>query len=256
MLLALDIGNTNVKLGVFEGERLRATWRIATDPAKLADEYGVVIIELLAVEGVARSDIDSAVVGSVVPTLTPVFEALCRRFFGVTALRVGAGVKTGLRVLYEDPREVGPDRIAGAVAALRLHAPPLIVVHTGTATVIEAISRDGEYLGGAIAPGIGVGAEALAQRAAMLRSVDLRPPKRAIGTNTTAAMQSGILYGYVELIEGMIRRFKAEVGDDAFVIGTGGWAQLLSGLTRAFDCLDENLTLTGLRLIYEMNEEA
>jgi len=256
MLLALDIGNTNVKLGVFEGERLRATWRIATDPAKLADEYGVVIIELLAVEGVARSDIDSAVVGSVVPTLTPVFEALCRRFFSVTALRVGAGVKTGLRVLYEDPREVGPDRIAGAVAALRLHAPPLIVVHTGTATVIEAISRDGEYLGGAIAPGIGVGAEALAQRAAMLRSVDLRPPKRAIGTNTTAAMQSGILYGYVELIEGMIRRFKAEVGDDAFVIGTGGWAQLLSGLTRAFDCLDENLTLTGLRLIYEMNEEA
>jgi len=256
MLLALDIGNTNVKLGVFEGERLRATWRIATDPAKLADEYGVVIIELLAVEGVARSDIDSAVVGSVVPTLTPVFEALCRRFFGVTALRVGAGVKTGLRVLYEDPREVGPDRIAGAVAALRLHAPPLIVVHTGTATVIEAISRDGEYLGGAIAPGIGVGAEALAQRAAMLRSVDLRPPKRAIGTNTTAAMQSGILFGYVELIEGMIRRFKAEVGDDAFVIGTGGWAQLLSGLTRAFDCLDENLTLTGLRLIYEMNEEA
>ena len=255
MLLALDIGNTNVKLGVFEGERLRATWRIATDPAKLADEYGVVIIELLAVEGVARSDIDSAVVGSVVPTLTPVFEALCRRFFSVTALRVGAGVKTGLRVLYEDPREVGPDRIAGAVAALRLHAPPLIVVHTGTATVIEAISRDGEYLGGAIAPGIGVGAEALAQRAAMLRSVDLRPPKRAIGTNTTAAMQSGILYGYVELIEGMIRRFKAEVGDDAFVIGTGGWAQLLSGLTRAFDCLDENLTLTGLRLIYEMNEE-
>jgi len=256
MLLALDIGNTNVKLGVFEGERLRATWRIATDPAKLADEYGVVIIELLAVEGVARSDIDSAVVGSVVPTLTPVFEALCRRFFSVTALRVGAGVKTGLRVLYEDPREVGPDRIAGAVAALRLHAPPLIVVHTGTATVIEAISRDGEYLGGAIAPGIGVGAEALAQRAAMLRSVDLRPPKRAIGTNTTAAMQSGILFGYVELIEGMIRRFKAEVGDDAFVIGTGGWAQLLSGLTRAFDCLDENLTLTGLRLIYEMNEEA
>ena len=255
MLLALDIGNTNVKLGVFEGERLRATWRIATDPAKLADEYGVVIIELLAVEGVARSDIDSAVVGSVVPTLTPVFEALCRRFFSVTALRVGAGVKTGLRVLYEDPREVGPDRIAGAVAALRLHAPPLIVVHTGTATVIEAISRDGEYLGGAIAPGIGVGAEALAQRAAMLRSVDLRPPKRAIGTNTTAAMQSGILFGYVELIEGMIRRFKAEVGDDAFVIGTGGWAQLLSGLTRAFDCLDENLTLTGLRLIYEMNEE-
>ena len=185
MLLALDIGNTNVKLGVFEGERLRATWRIATDPAKLADEYGVVIIELLAVEGVARSDIDSAVVGSVVPTLTPVFEALCRRFFGVTALRVGAGVKTGLRVLYEDPREVGPDRIAGAVAALRLHAPPLIVVHTGTATVIEAISRDGEYLGGAIAPGIGVGAEALAQRAAMLpvtpsttlRPRSIRPPR-------------------------------------------------------------------------------
>lgn len=256
MLLALDIGNTNVKLGVFEGERLRATWRIATDPARLADEYGVIVIQLLELEGIDRSQVTGAVIGSVVPPLTPVFESVSRRFFGVAPLRVGPGVKTGLRVLYEDPREVGPDRIAGAVAALQLHEPPLIVVHTGTATVIEAISREGEYLGGAIAPGIGVGAEALAQRAAMLRAVDLRPPKRAIGANTTAAMQSGIIFGYVELIEGMIRRFKEEIGDDAYVIGTGGWVALLGELTRAFDCLDENLTLTGLRLIYEMNEGA
>jgi type III pantothenate kinase len=253
MLLAIDIGNTDVKLGVFEAAKLRATWRVSTDTARLADEYGVTLIGLLEVEGIKRSEVDSAVIGSVVPTLTSVFEALCRRYFGVTALRVGAGVKTGLRILYEDPREVGPDRIAGAVAALRLHQPPLIVVSAGTATVFEAISRDREYLGGAIAPGIGVAIEALAQRAAMLRSVDLQPPKHAIGTNTAAAMQSGTLFGYVELVEGMVRRFKAELGGEAYVIGTGGWSRLLSEQTRAFDTVDPELTLQGLRLIYEMN---
>jgi type III pantothenate kinase len=253
MLLAIDIGNTDVKLGVFAGDNLRATWRVATDTAKLSDEYGATLINLLEIEEIQRSAIDSAVIGSVVPTLTSVFETLCRRFFRVTPLRVGAGVKTGLRILYEDPREVGPDRIAGAVAALARHAPPLIVVSAGTATVFEAISRDREYLGGAIAPGIGVAIEALAQRAAMLRSVDLRAPKRAIGTNTTAAMQSGTLFGYVELVEGMIRRFKAELGEDAFVIGTGGWSTLLSEQTTAFDAVDQDLFLQGLRLIYELN---
>jgi type III pantothenate kinase len=242
-----------VKFGVFEGESLRTTWRIATDATKLADEYAVLVTNLLQLDGLDRKQIDAAVIASVVPALTPVFEELCRQTFNVKALRLGAGVKTGLRVLYEDPREVGPDRIAGAVAALAQHGPPLIVVHLGTATVFEAISQNGEYLGGAIAPGIGVAASALADRAAMLRSVDLRPPRKAVANNTTAAMQSGILFGYTELIEGMIRRFKAEIGENAWVIGTGGWAALISQLTKSIDTVDEHLTLTGLRLIYEMN---
>jgi type III pantothenate kinase len=256
MLLAADIGNTNLKLGVFDGERLRATWRVATDTERLADEYGVIITQLLALSGLERSDVDRAVFASVVPSLASTFEDACRRHVGVRALRVGAGVKTGMRVLYEDPREVGPDRIVGAMAAMRLHKPPLIVVHLGTATVFEAVTRDGDYLGGAIAPGIGIAADALAQRTAMLRRVDLKAPRTAIGTNTTAALQSGILLGFVDLIEGMIRRFKAEIGEDAWVVGTGGWSGLIGEMTRSFDHVDENLTLEGLRLVYEMNEGA
>jgi len=253
MLLAIDVGNTNVTIGVFNNEDLRATWRISTDTAKLADEYAVIIDNLLALGGLTKATVRQAVFASVVPQLASVFEDMLRRHFGVEPLRVGAGVKTGLRILYEDPREVGADRIVDAVAALRLHAPPLIVVDVGTAIVFDAVSREGDYLGGAIAPGIGVAADALAQKAAMLRGVDLRPPRRAVGTNTTAAMQSGILFGYVELIEGMVRRFKAEIGADAWVVGTGGWSTLVGQLTKAFDHIDQNLTLDGLRLVYEMN---
>ena len=254
MLLAIDIGNTNVTLGVFEEKKLRATWRVASDSAKLADEYAVLIIDLLELAGIERGGVDRAVLASVVPALTAVFEDVCHRYFNVTPLRVGAGVKTGLRVLYEDPREVGADRIVDAVAALRLHKPPLIVVDLGTATVFDAVSRDGDYLGGAIAPGIGVGADALAEKTAMLRRVDLQPPRHAVGNNTAAAIQSGILFGYAGLIEGMIGRFKAEIGEDAWVVATGGWATLLHQLTKVFDHVDPDLTLTGLRIVYEMNE--
>jgi type III pantothenate kinase len=254
MLLAIDIGNTNVTVGVFDGKELCATWRVASDVARLADEYAAVIQSLLVLQGIEKQEVREAVLASVVPSLTSVFEDVCRRYFGVTPLRVGAGVKTGLRILYEDPREVGADRIVDAVAALRLHKPPLIVVDVGTATVFDAISREGDYLGGAIAPGIGVATDALAQKAALLRRVDLRPPRHAIGNNTTAAMQSGILYGYVGLIEGMVRRFRDEIGEDAWVVATGGWAALLSQLTTVFDHVDPDLTLNGLRIIYELNE--
>jgi type III pantothenate kinase len=254
MLLAIDVGNTNVTIGVFDEQELRATWRIATDQARLADEYAVFLDNLLLLDGLSKSMITAAVFACVVPPLSSVFEDVLRRHFDVVPLRVGAGVKTGLRILYEDPREVGADRIVDAVAALRLHRPPLIVVDVGTATVLDAVNRDGDYVGGAIAPGISVAADALAQKAAMLRRIDLRPPRTAIGTNTTAAMQSGILLGYTDLIEGMVRRFKAEIGDDAWVVGTGGWAQLLAQLTRVFDHVDPNLTLNGLRLVYEMND--
>jgi type III pantothenate kinase len=255
MLLAIDVGNTNVTLGVFDQDgSLRATWRVATDHARLADEYAVLLTDLLQLEGIRPADIHRAIYASVVPALGQVFDDLLTRRFHIRPLRVGAGVKTGLRVLYEDPREVGADRIVDAVAALRLHAPPLIVVDVGTATVFDAISREGDYLGGAIAPGIGVAADALAQKAAMLRRVDLRPPRKAVGNNTTAAMQSGILFGYAGLIEAMVERFKREIGEDAWVVGTGGWAPLMSSLTKVIDHVDENLTLDGLRLVYELNE--
>jgi type III pantothenate kinase len=256
MLLALDIGNTNVTIGVFEGPELRATWRLSSDTGKMSDEYASVLISLLRLEGIEPAGIHHAVVASVVPALTPMFEELCRRYFGVLPMRVGAGVRTGLRVMYDDPREVGADRIVDAVAGLRLHKPPLIIIDCGTTTVLNAVSREGDYLGGAIAPGIGMAADALAQRAALLRRVDLQLPKRAIGSNTAAALQSGILLGFAGLIESMVGRFKDELGDDAWVIGTGGWSGLMSELTPVFDHVDPNLTLTGLRLVYEMNEGA
>lgn len=257
MLLAIDVGNTNVTLGVFEGERLAATWRLASDRERLTDEYAVVILSLLRSQGIDPGAVKKAVITSGVPALTTVLDEVCRRYFHTQALRVGAGIKTGLRILYEDPREVGPDRIVDAVAALRMHRPPLIVVDLGTAIVFDAISREGDYLGGAIAPGIGLATEALVQRAAMLRRVDLRaPPRHAVGTNTTSAMQSGIIFGYVSLVEGMIGRIKKEIGDDAWVIGTGGWAETIARETNVFDHLDPDLTLTGLRLVYEMNEGA
>jgi type III pantothenate kinase len=253
MLLAADIGNTQIKLGVFQGERLAATWHIATDSARLADEYAVLVTNLLQMDGIDKTAIHGAVYASVVPSLASVFGEMFHRHFRVSPLRVGVGVKTGMSIQYE-PRELGPDRIAVALGALRLHAPPVIVVSLGTATVFEAVSRDGVYLGGAIAPGIGVAADALSSRAAMLSSVELAPPKKAIGSNSMAAMQSGIMFGYAELIEGMVRRFKDEVGDDAFVIGTGGWANLMSQLTRSFDKIDEALSLYGLRQLYQLNE--
>lgn len=233
-----------------------ATWRLASDRERLPDEYALMVLGLLDSEGIRREDIDRAVMTSGVPILTTVIEEMCRRYFKVTPLRVGAGIKTGLRILYEDPREVGPDRIVDAVAALRMHKPPLIVVDLGTATVFDVVSRDGDYLGGAIAPGIGLATDALVNRAAMLRRPELRAPKSVIGNNTTSAMQSGIILGYVSLVEGMIARIKEQIGEDAWVVGTGGWAEVIARETKVIDHLDANLTLSGLRLVYEMNEGA
>lgn len=254
MLLAIDIGNTNVTLGVFHGERLRATWRLAPDMSRLADEYAVLMLNLLANENLGREDVEAAVISSVVPDLEVTFEDVCRRYFGVRPLLVGTGVKTGLRVLYDSPRDVGADRVADAVAAIKLYGTPLIVVDLGTATVFDAISKDGAYLGGAIAPGLSIAAEALFQRAAKLYRVELARPKTAIGQNTVASVQSGVIYGYVGLVEGIVARFKAELGDEAKVIATGGWAELIAQETSVIDVVDLNLTLTGLRIIYEVNQ--
>jgi len=253
MLLAIDIGNTTVTVGAFEGARLRATWRFATDVRRLPDEYGSLMLNLLQYEGVGPDQVKAAVICSVVPDLEPTFELICRRYLGVRPLVVGAGVRTGLPILYDSAREVGADGVADAVAATPLYRPPLIVVDLGTATVFDATNREGEYLGGAIAPGLGIAAEALFQRAAKLYRVELARPKAAIGRNTVTAMQSGILFGFVGLVEGLVARFKEELGPDTQVVATGGYAELIAAETPVIDHVNPDLTLIGLRLIYEMN---
>src|SRR5581483_5527168 len=257
LLAALDIGNTNVTVGIFDGEEVRATWRLATDIERLTDEYAVTVLGLLEHAGIDPRGIREAIIASVVPDLVPVFEQLCKRYFGVEPMVVDTGTRTGVRILYDNPRDVGADRIVDVVAALRLYGPPpLIIVDFGTATVFDAVSADGEYMGGAIAPGIGIASEALFERAAKLHRVELERPKAAIGKNTVAAIQSGTLYGYVGLLEGMVARFKKELGGKARVIATGGWAPLLAKETRVFDAVDPNLTLTGLRILHQMQQRS
>ena len=212
------------------------------------------MLGLLRIEEIAVEKITEGVMASVVPDLAPIFEQLCKRYFGIEPMIVGTGTRTGVRILYDNPRDVGADRIVDVVAALKLYGPPpLIIVDFGTATVFDAVTAEGDYLGGALAPGIGIASEALFERAAKLYRVELERPKSAIGKNTIAAIQSGTLFGYVGLIEGMVARFKKELGGSARVIATGGWAQLLARETEVFDAVDQNLTLTGLQIIHEMN---
>jgi type III pantothenate kinase len=255
VLLALDVGNTNITIGLFEGAELRATWRVATNVERLPDEYAVIMHGLLETGGFQRDEVTQAVMATVVPDLAPVFERLCRGYFGVEPLQVGLGTRTGVRIVYDNPRDVGADRIVDVVAALHLYGPPpLVIVDFGTATVFDAVSAEGDYLGGAIAPGIGIASEALFERAAKLYRVELERPKSAIGKNTVTAIQSGTLFGYVGLIEGMVARFKKELGGQARVVATGGWARLLAKETNIFDAVDENLTLSGLRLVHELHQ--
>jgi type III pantothenate kinase len=255
MLLTLDIGNSNVTIGVFDGARLVATLRVATDARRLSDEYGLLLTNLLGLKGVEATQISDVCMCSVVPPLTPVFEEVSRAYFGVTPMTVSAGVRTGLRIAYDNPRDVGTDRIVDAVAAIELYGAPVIVVDFGTATVFDAVSRDGVYLGGAIAPGIAVAAEALFLNTSQLRRVELVAPKSAIGQNTTHALQSGLIFGYAGLVTGLVGRFKAELGQDAKVIGTGGLVRVMSRETDIFDVVNPDLTLIGLRLLYEMNQQ-
>ncbi len=253
MLLVLDIGNTNVTLGVFEGPALKSTWRLATDPRRMPDEYGFFMANIMSYRGVQPSDITGACICSVVPPLIPTFEEVCRNYFAVQPLTVSAGVKTGISIQYDSPRDVGTDRVADAVAALKLYGGPVIVVDFGTATVFDAVSADGKYLGGALAPGINLSADALYQSTSQLRRVELVPPATAIGKNTVAAMQSGLIFGYIGLVEGMVARFKNELGPEAKVIATGGLAELMARETTVFDAVNPDLTLLGLRMIYDLN---
>ena len=253
MLLVLDIGNTNVTLGVFDGPALKSTWRLATDARRMPDEYGFFMSNIMSYRGVQPSDITGACICSVVPPLIPTFEEVCRNYFAVQPLTVSAGVKTGISIQYDSPRDVGTDRVADAVAALKLYGGPVIVVDFGTATVFDAVSADGKYLGGALAPGINLSADALYQSTSQLRRVELVPPATAIGKNTVAAMQSGLIFGYIGLVEGMVARFKNELGPEAKVIATGGLAELMARETTVFDAVNPDLTLLGLRMIYDLN---
>lgn len=253
MLLAIDIGNTNVTLGVFRGEKLVTTWRAATDPARMPDEYAVFLMNVLQREGLSAGDIHEAALCSSVPPVTRTWEHLCQRYFHIKPLVVGAGIKTGMRVLYDDPRAVGADRVTDAVAAYRMYSGPVIVVDMGTATVFDAVSREGEYLGGAIAPGIMVSVEALVSHASMLRRIEMVRPPKAIGRNTAHAIQSGMIFGYVGLIEGLVARFQQELGGGATVVATGGLADIITRETPIFHHYQPDLTLIGLRMIYDLN---
>jgi type III pantothenate kinase len=254
MLLTLDIGNTNITLGVFDKDNLRASWRMATDTSRTADQYGVEILTLLHHRDINRAEITEIAVCSVVPPLLGTFVELCTRYFHLPPFVVGPGVKTGMRIRMDNPREVGADRIVDAVAAHRLYGGPLIIVDLGTAITFDTVSKEGDYLGGAIAPGLNIAAEALFSHTAALPRIHLAAPKRAIGTNTVDAMQSGLIFGFVGLIESIVTRIKNELGENALVIATGGYASLLTGSTLVIDKVNADLTLIGLRLINEMNK--
>ena len=253
MLLAIDIGNTNIIIGMFKDEELRATWRIATGIHRMPDEYAVLLHNLLEQQGLDAPDVTKVAMCSVVPPLTAVFEELCQRYCHVEPLVVRAGVKTGVRIRLDNPSEAGADRIVDAAAAHHLYGGPVIIVDLGTATTFDTVSREGDYLGGAIAPGFSIAAETLFMRAAMLPRVELTRPERAIGTNTIAAMQSGLIFGYVGLIEGIITRIQQELEEKAKVVATGGYAKLFAKETSVIDVVNTDLTLIGLRLIYMMN---
>jgi type III pantothenate kinase len=254
MLLTIDIGNTTITLGLYRGESLGPRYRLATIHDRLPDEYGLQFTGLLAHAGVQAPELTGICIASVVPPLTSTIQEMCRTYLGQEPLVVGAGVKTGIRVRVEYPQSVGADRIVDAAAVKRLYGGPACIVDFGTATTFDAVSADGDYLGGAIAPGIGIAAEALFQRTAQLPRVDLQRPPAAIGRNTVHAMQSGVILGFVGLVEGMVSRFRAELGANMKVIATGGLAQVIAQESEVIQIVDPWLTLHGLRLIWQLNK--
>ena len=253
MLLAIDIGNTNVVLGVFEGERLRESWRIGTKASITADEYAVIVKDLFAFSGIDFGQIDGIIISTVVPPLLSIMTEMSRKYFKIEPLVVTSELKTGITLSYENPREIGADRIVNAAAAFRLYGGPLIIIDFGTATTFCAVTANGEYLGGAITPGVKISAEALYQRAAKLPRVELTRPRTIIGRDTVSAMQAGILYGYAGLVDGIVERMKKELSPDARVIATGGLAELVTPEAKSAIEVRPNLTLEGLRFIFDAN---
>ena len=254
MLLTLDISNTSIKAGVFHGDELLANWRLATERQKLTDDYAMLLLGLLQTASLPASEIDGVSMSCVVPPLRSVFDELARKYLHVTALIVGPGIKTGVKLAVDNPREVGADRVVNSLATHRLYGGPAIAIAFGTATVFDCVSAQGEYLGGAIAPGVVTALESLTRSAAQLFQVELVRPPKAIGKNTVHTMQSGIVLGFAGLVEGLVKRLKSELGDKAKVIATGGLADVIAPATDVIDVVDQHLTLKGLKLIYELNQ--
>jgi len=258
MLLAIDAGNTNIVLGVFDGETLVQSWRLQTLRERTSDELGLLVDGLFAHSKIERVQVRGVILGSVVPPLTPTLRAMTQRYFGVTALSIEPGVETGMPILYENPAEVGADRIVNGVAAYekfgRGAGRALIVVDFGTATTLDAITAQGEYLGGAICPGVQISADALFQRAARLPRIDVRKPARIVGRTTVGAMESGLFYGYVGMVEGLVRRMTDELGGSAISVATGGLADMIAPETPVIQHVDPDLTLHGLRIVWQRNQ--
>ncbi|MDD6922797.1 MAG: type III pantothenate kinase [Veillonellaceae bacterium] len=258
MLLVVDIGNSNIVLGTYEGQKLQWHWRIATDRQETGDEYGMLLNNLFAYRGIKMSDISAIIISSVVPTLLVPMIKMCERYFHIHPLIVGPGIKTGIKLKYENPREIGADRIVNVIGAYEQYGGPSIIIDIGTATTIDAIGDNGDFLGGTISPGLGSSADALFQRASKLPRVELVPPKSIICRNTITGMQAGIIFGYVGQVDEIVTRMKKEMGvrpEDISVIATGGYAKMIARESKTIDRIDHFLTLTGLRILYERNQK-
>ena len=253
MLLAIDIGNTNVVLGVFDKDRLVENWRVGTNAQITPDEYAMTFKDLFNFAGIEFKQITGVIISTVVPPLLPVMVEMSRKYFRIEPMVVTHEIKTGIRLRYDNPKEVGADRIVNAAAAYSIYGGPIIIVDFGTATTFCAVTKEGEYLGGAITPGVRISAEALFQRASKLPRVELTKPPKVIGTDTISAMQAGIIYGYAGLVDGIVERMKKELSSQAKVVATGGLAELISPETKTIQEIKPHLTLDGLRLLYEIN---
>lgn len=253
MLLVIDVGNTNMVLGVYKDTELLDHWRISTNRQRTTDEYGVLIRELFYLNDFRADDINAIIISSVVPPVVPTLERMCQRYFGLSPLLIGPGVKTGMDIRYDNPREVGADRIVNAVAAYEKYGGPVIIVDFGTATTFCAVDAKGVYLGGSICPGIGISTEALVQRTAKLPRIELKRTDSVICRNTIESMQAGVFYGFVGQVEGIVSRMRRELDMSARVVATGGLAVVIAPATKAIDVVEPMLTLEGLRIIYERN---